>query len=425
MCYSAVAVASEANDGDYDDGSNVPYQIMIDPPAPLTTNGAPPNHSSGCPASAEDFNPMALPLSFNPTAQGTAASPLASPSIAVSTLAQTPSPAAVATMTTLEAALRFPNGEKDINKCLNDFIRMSEEEKAKVGAIMDELHTCVMRHMTSAAVSKVVKSGSLGKGTATRDGMDVDVVVFAKSLALGAEAVDLTSQENFRRFREVFLKQLMWDFQECAKCERSYRRDCVFKPPFSFFTTMDGIPVDVLAAYDLLPQCKNNDNADVDWDKVVQSLHGSEFNTSLAELQKRFVKSKIGSSDRIKDLILLTKFWFKKVVQPQNPNCRVPSYFFELVCIHHWENRLKRQSSFKLIPALKGVLRVLKDPAVINIFWTTNYSKEHVKAETLIEFPLVLDPVNPTNNVAKFAAAHIWNQLSTAAADALNESFLQ
>ena len=116
----------------------------------------------------------------------------------------------------------------------------------------------------------------------------------------------------------------------------------------------------------------------------------------------------------------MIKFWFKRVVLPQSPNCRVPSYFFELVVIHHWETKLKRQNGFKLFPALKGVLTELTRPEVINVVWTDNYSREDVD-RSLIDFPLVLDPANPTNNVAKFGAPHVWHRLKEAAREALDE----
>ena len=120
----------------------------------------------------------------------------------------------------------------------------------------------------------------------------------------------------------------------------------------------------------------------------------------------------------------MVKFWFKRVVLPQSPNCRAPSYFFELVVIHHWETKLKRQKGFKLLPALKAVLTELTQPEVMNIVWTSNYSKEYVD-RSLIDFPLVLDPANPTNNVAKFGAPHIWHQLKEAAREALDEPFFK
>ena len=67
-------------------------------------------------------------------------------------------------------------------------------------------------------------------------------------------------------------------------------------------------------------------------------------------------------------LILSSVDWlsrFKRVVEPQYPNCRVPSYFFELLVIHHWETQLKKKAGFKLLPALKGVFKTLTQPEVI------------------------------------------------------------
>ena len=394
----------------------------------------------------------------------------------------------------LAEALGNPESEKDVNRFLIQSIRLSEVDKDKIGRVTEELHTCLTKHSTAVGVSRVVKSGSLAKGTATSGGLDLDLVVFARSIVLGGNGgvasgngscsvasstsaaddtqgrslaestanvathhsnaaipglsnvplntdhsvIRIDSKESFRRYRDLFMKQLMWDFQECTRCVRSYRRECVFRPPFSFFTCIEGIPVDILGAFDLIANCqttrleeeeedrrrKRSSSAGashLDWDQVVQSLHGSEFNTSLVELQKKFVKSRIGESDRLKDLILLVKFWFKQVVVPQAANCRVPSYFFELVAIHHWEKKLKRKTGFKLMPALRGVLTALTRPESMYIFWTEYYSREHVD-RSLVEFPLVVDPANPTNNVAKFAAPHTWHYLKRAAQEALSEN---
>jgi hypothetical protein len=43
------------------------------------------------------------------------------------------------------------------------------------------------------------------------------------------------------------------------------------------------VGVDVLVAYELIPECL--DDGKINWDAVVEKLTGSEFNTSLAELQ--------------------------------------------------------------------------------------------------------------------------------------------
>ena len=87
--------------------------------------------------------------------------------------------------------------------------------------------------------------------------------------------------------------------------------------------------------------------------------------------------------------------------------------------------RSQGKTGFKLLPALKGVLTTLTKPEMINVVWTENYSKEHVDRSLLVDFPLVLDPANPTNNVAKFSAPHVWNQLKTAAREALEETILK
>ena len=73
---------------------------------------------------------------------------------------------------------------------------------------------------------------------------------------------------------------------------------------------------------------------------------------------------------------------------------------------------------------MKGVLTALTRPEVMNIVWTENYSKQHVD-RSLVDFPLVLDPANPTNNVAKFVAPHTWHQLQAAAKEALEETIFK
>ena len=79
---------------------------------------------------------------------------------------------------------------------------------------------------------------------------------------------------------------------------------------------------------------------------------------------------------------------------------------------------------FVIFLLYKGVLTCLTRPEVMNILWTENYSRCHVD-QSAIEFPLVLDPANPTNNVAKFYGPHIWQQLKAAANEALQETIFK
>ena len=140
----------------------------------------------------------------------------------------------------------------------------------------------------------------------------------------------------------------------------------------------------------------------------------------------------------------------------------MPSYFFELLCIFYWEKAREKQdyywassvSRLKLLQtpfekhekeenhggamkaAFSGVMTLLLNDGGrksmqakvsgihrLQAYWTTNYPVDMIDSEMLSQRPLILDPANPANNVAKMGAA-IWYQLSNAACRYLTESKL-
>lgn len=259
----------------------------------------------------------------------------------------------------------------------------------------------------SVRVSKVVKGGSSGKGTSLRGRSDADLVVFLSPL---------TSFQEQLQQRGEFVREIR---RQLEACQREKKFDVVFevqnsqweKPrALSFLLRspriQEGVEFDVLPAFDVLGQLTRDYRPDPQiYVRLIQESQrlgrGGEFSTCFTELQRAFLKQR---PTKVKSLIRLVKRWYqecKKELGKPLP----PQYALELLTIYAWE---KGSMDTEFITA-QGFLTVLK--LVLNyqqlcIYWTKYYTledpfiKRYVMAQLGKPRPVILDPADPTGNVA-------------------------
>ncbi|XP_038076302.1 2'-5'-oligoadenylate synthase 1-like [Patiria miniata] len=242
-------------------------------------------------------------------------------------------------------------------------------------------------------VSKVIKGGSLGKGTMVKDLSDVDLVAFINPPHM--TSLGSTDPQVYRNNLKAVLEQL----------EAALRRH-----PWVRFNRSDAylvnFAVEVRSAasdprwvdVDLLPTADNISGSTMGslFRKMLQ-MRGYDrgfYSASLVKFQREFVKN---LPAYVKDLIRLVKYWAYTCLPPALRK----SYPLELITIHRWEEA-GRPSRFKKAQGLRDVLQTLTDLNQLKIYWMEHYDR--VLAELSIEKlgltnPIVLDPANPTNNV--------------------------
>nr|XP_056715019.1 2'-5'-oligoadenylate synthase 3-like [Euleptes europaea] len=260
-------------------------------------------------------------------------------------------------------------------------------------------------------VMKVIKGGSLGKGTAFRGGSEANLVVF---LSVFKDYIDQDTKQkeivqeigrSFEEFKEKNKERLSVTFEASMW----------LKPRMLSFTVCsddlgDSIEFDVLPAFDALGQYKKGSRPDpqVYVDLIKSCPRGGEFSTCFTELQKEFIKAR---PPKLKSLICLLKYWYKKYVHPhktklQDGESLPPKYALELLAVYAWEQG-SLETDFDMAEGFRTVLLLLQQYRQLCIFWTTFYDFENetLKSYLLSQLqkprPVILDPADPTGIVGE------------------------
>lgn len=129
------------------------------------------------------------------------------------------------------------------------------------------------------------------------------------------------------------------------------------------------------------------------------------FSPSFGELQRNFVKHR---PTKLKSLLRLVKHWYQQYVRDKCPRANLPPlYALELLTIYAWEAGTQEDANFRLDEGLATVMELLQDHELLCIYWTKHYTLQHPVIEACVrrqlrgERPIILDPADPTHNVAE------------------------
>ncbi|XP_004410437.1 PREDICTED: 2'-5'-oligoadenylate synthase 1 [Odobenus rosmarus divergens] len=267
-------------------------------------------------------------------------------------------------------------------------------------------------------VSKVVKGGSSGKGTSLRGRSDADLVVFLS---------------NLRSFEEQLHKrgQFIWEIKrqlEACQIEETFEVQFELgslqpeKPRALSFLLQnrslgEGVEFDVLPAFDVLGQWTNNGrpNSQV-YLKLIQECQDlgkeGEFSTCFTELQRDFLRQR---PTKVKSLIRLVKHWYQKCKNKLGKPLP-QQYALELLTVYAWEKGSK-QTEFSTAQGFQTVLKLVLNYQQLCIYWTKYYDFEnpiigrYLERQLAKSRPVILDPADPTGNVAA-GDLHGWWRLA-------------
>lgn len=220
-------------------------------------------------------------------------------------------------------------------------------------------------------VARVTKGGSLGKGvgTSTRT-PDAEVVLFLRNLPSDP--------------RRPWLKPLL---RACA---------AILKNHFEEATVLEDC-VRLVVPGVLYLDLRFAPALDEGYTKVkamAKEHPGSHsfFHTLLVEQRVQFVARQPGS---VKMTIRLLKWW-RDQQDWDSPQKEPSNELLELVAIHvSAQSKPKDQQE-----AIASAMAALSNFDQISVVWSNFYSKAEVSSELLSQRPLVMDPTNPTFNVA-------------------------
>lgn len=220
------------------------------------------------------------------------------------------------------------------------------------------------------SVKEVIKSGSLGKGTAVRDLADIDLVVFVNGL---------TSIDDLKEEREDLLEDLEDHLRTTAKIspEKSSK--------YSLTYDWHDIKVDILPAVDVLSLYGSPRKVyDVMGQFKPRREAAQQFSASLAPLQRDFVKE---IPEYVKKVIRLVKLW------KEENSLEIRSYSIELLTIFVWTSNGEENPGTDNL--FRKVMRKLATCETLQVGFDDNYK---CSAYPSMSPPYIRDPANPYMN---------------------------
>uniref|UniRef100_A0A8B9Y8Y3 2'-5' oligoadenylate synthase n=1 Tax=Bos mutus grunniens TaxID=30521 RepID=A0A8B9Y8Y3_BOSMU len=320
-----------------------------------------------------------------------------------------------------------------LDEFIEDHLLPHREFRRQVNEAIDIIctflkETCFQEAAHPFRVSKVVKGGSSGKGTTLKDLSDADLVVFLTNLT--------SFQENFehrvrfikeiRRQLEAYQREKTFEVEfEVLKQRKRKRRALSFVLRSPWFC--QGVKFDVLPAFDALAKYSQS-QAQVTEDykpnpqiyvQLIQECENlrreGEFSPCFTELQRAFLKERPA---KLKSLIRLVKHWYQQCKKRHGK--KLPSqYALELLTIYAWE-REGSKTKFRTAEGFRTVLELVLKHQDLCIYWKKYYDFENpiitqcLKRQLEKPRPVILDPADPTGNVAG-KDAYSWERLAQAA----------
>ncbi len=240
-------------------------------------------------------------------------------------------------------------------------------------------------------VDKVVKGGSLGKGTMVKDLSDVDLVAFVNKPYL--KPIAEIGKDAYKKTIEGINFNIASSLELHPDVKEIIHDEYVVK--FEINVGSRWIDVDLLPTTD-------NIKSHSSYDKMFRYMLNEKYRTrqycspSLVQRQVKFVKEQPGN---VKELIRLVKYWASKFL----PKYLQKSYPLELITIYLWEKAGKPERRLDKARGLRSVLEVLTNLEQLCASWKYMHSDDHIKEDIIrkdnMERPIVLDPANPTFNV--------------------------
>ncbi|TEA35937.1 hypothetical protein DBR06_SOUSAS810039 [Sousa chinensis] len=256
-------------------------------------------------------------------------------------------------------------------------------------------------------VSKVVKGGSSGKGTTLRGRSDADLVVFLTNLK--------SFQEQLQR-RGEFIKEIRRQLEAC-------QREKIFEVKFEVQKQQwenpralsfelrsrelqEWVEFDVLPAFDALGQVTKGYRPDPQvYVRLIQECKSlgkeGEFSPCFTELQRAFLKE---CPTKLKSLIRLVKHWYQMCKEKLGKPLP-PQYALELLTVYAWEQG-STKTKFETAQGFQTVLELVLKHQHLCIYWEKYYDFENPIIEQYLRRqlekprPVILDPADPTGNVA-------------------------
>lgn len=300
----------------------------------------------------------------------------------------------------------------DLDKFIEDHLCPDPGFRANVRAAIDIVcaflkERCFQGAAHPMRVSKVVKGGSSGKGTALRGRSDADLVVFLNNLTSFEDQLNRRGEVIKEIRKQLYELQRERHFTVRFEVQSSWwpnSRALSFK--LSSPQLQQEVEFDVLPAYDVLGHISiyRRPGPQI-YARLIRECTAlgkeGEFSTCFTELQRNFLKQR---PTKLKSLIRLVKHWYQ-LCKERLGKPLPPQYALELLTVYAWE-RGSLSTDFNTARGFRTVLGLVIKYRDLRIYWTVNYDFQHQEVANYLhrqlrsERPVILDPADPTGNVA-------------------------
>ncbi|XP_052807888.1 2'-5'-oligoadenylate synthase 1-like [Mya arenaria] len=287
--------------------------------------------------------------------------------------------------------------ERELNGFIDRYVRPDTVFQTSCNTIVDRLVHFLQNNVSGRLrPRRVVKSGSLGKGTAVRGKSDIDLVLM---LAAYTDVEALLKD----------IKALLAELQTYLVRYGEARLERVTSYSVQVELTGGGVTqsVDILPAVDLLEIGVIPKEIYDKMSRPGANIH--EYSVTLGPLQVEIIKA---LPAKVKDLIRIIKYW-EDVKMKSVKNRKWPSsYTLELVILHAW-NQAGKPESFNMAHALHAVLTLLVEHQQLKATFPDQmkYSSRLLRIRSP---PYIMDPTNPYNDMyhGLFDTAWDWEDVA-------------
>ncbi|CAK6432918.1 unnamed protein product [Pipistrellus nathusii] len=325
----------------------------------------------------------------------------------------------------------------NLDKFIKDHLEPNRSFRMRVRKAVNEIcsflkERCFQDASHPVRVSKVVKGGSLGKGTTLRGRSDADLVVFLSELRSFREQLDRRGEfiQEIRRQLKAFQRETETGVQFEIRKPRRPGKPRALSFAFRSPELDHKVEFDVLPAFDVLglwtvgPEPHIHEDYRPDPQIYVRLIDEctslgkeGEFSPCFTELQRAFLRQR---PTKLKSLIRLVKHWYQ-LCRERRGKPLPPQYALELLTVYAWERGCK-VTSFSTAQGFRTVLELVVDYRKLCIYWTKYYDFEnpiigqYLRRQLKQPRPVILDPADPTGNVAAGPGGDGWWRLAQEAA---------
>uniref|UniRef100_A0A7N5K2I0 2'-5' oligoadenylate synthase n=1 Tax=Ailuropoda melanoleuca TaxID=9646 RepID=A0A7N5K2I0_AILME len=300
-----------------------------------------------------------------------------------------------------EPALLYQTPAGDLDKFISEFLQPNRQFLVQVNKAVDIICSFLKENCfrnSAIKVLKVVKGGSLAKGTALRGCSDADLVVFLSCFSQFAEQGNRRAEiiSEIRAQLEACQQKMRFEVKfEIPKWENSR----VLSFSLTSQTMLDqSVDFDVLPAFNALGEVPSFES--VRYVDLIHSYnHAGEYSTCFTELHV----------DQHIPFPLIPQC--NKM--PKGKGFLPPQHGLELLTVYAWEQG-GRDTQFDMAQGFRSVLELVSQYPQLCVYWAVNYNYEDETPDSNGDCrPVILDPADPTGNLGRNAR---WDLLAREAA---------